>query len=72
MENGTIVSKESFIGGIIEVRIRVLSFITQCVHIGIIEKNAYELNCNLENAGVWACIGGNCESKMQKTKNTDV
>jgi len=37
LNNGIVVSKESFIGDVVEIRFRFLSFIVDCVHFGIIE-----------------------------------
>ncbi|CAD8193719.1 unnamed protein product [Paramecium octaurelia] len=67
-KNTTIVSQELYSQENIEIRIRILSFLSGCLHFGYVEQTAYGLTKNVDNVGNWACLYNQCrdDSKLGK------
>ncbi|CAK83716.1 unnamed protein product (macronuclear) [Paramecium tetraurelia] len=61
-KNTVIISQELYCQDNIEIRIRILSFLSGCLHFGFIERTTYELTKNIDNVGIWACLDSQSSS----------
>ncbi|KAM3134854.1 hypothetical protein pb186bvf_013023 [Paramecium bursaria] len=69
LNNGLIFSNESFTSqNVIEIRIKTLNIIQNCIHFGIIEESTYNLGCDPEKVGQWGCLNGQCNSARMQIK----
>ncbi|CAD8113015.1 unnamed protein product [Paramecium sonneborni] len=70
-KNTIIVSKELYSKDNIEIRIRILSFLSGCLHFGYVEQTTCELTKNIDNVGNWACLHNQCNDYPKLGKIQD-